>query len=161
MLKHITVWFGRWLSSPGNLRNLIKKLTAREFGRYILAGISTTLLNLVLYSILLLCGLKYYWANLIAIISAKLYAYAANKFFVFKSRRLNTRENIAEAGAYFAARGATGVFDYAAVIILVEYLGLSPFYSKYAIMGAVIVLNYILGKYYVFKPRTAKAKKKK
>ena len=52
-----------------------------EFGRYILAGLSITILNVALYTILLLFGIRYYWANLAAIVSAKFYAYFINKFY--------------------------------------------------------------------------------
>ncbi len=130
---------------------LYEKFFKRELVRYLVAGVSTTLVNVLLYSGLLLLGMRFYIANLIAIIVAKVYGYFVNKLFVFQSYGLTWKENIRELVTYCLMRGGTGVFDYVAVFILVEYLSFSPFYSKYGVMMVVIVLNYICSRFWVFR----------
>lgn len=130
---------------------LFEKFLKKEFVRYVIAGASTTLVNVLLYTALVVCGTRYYIANLVAIIVAKIYGYFVNKFFVFKSHRLTWKENIHELLAYCLMRGGTGVFDYFAVLFLVGYLNFSPFYSKYAVMVIVIILNYFCSKIWIFK----------
>ena len=65
--------------------NLKKNKRSLEILRYGIAGVATTVLNIVVYQILLLF-IDYRMSNLIAIFVAKLFAYISNKHFVFNSR---------------------------------------------------------------------------
>lgn len=127
-----------------------------EFGRYILAGLSITILNVALYTILLLFGIRYYWANLAAIVSAKLYAYFINKFYVYRSFCPTSKETVSEMLKFFICRGGSGIFDYFSVILLVEFFGWSDLYSKYFVLGIVILANYYLGKNFIFNQKGKK-----
>ena len=120
--------------------------------RYGIGGLSTTLLNIFLFWLLSFVMPGYRSANLIAIILTKLYGFLINKFFVFRSRGLTGKQQAREVAAYVAARGFTGVVDYFGLILLVSGIGLPEMPSKVLIQGLVIVLNYILGKFVVFKP---------
>mgnify|MGYP004665574623 FL=1 len=127
-----------------------------EFGRYILAGLSITVLNVALYTALLLFGMRYYWANLAAIITAKIYAYFINKFYVYRSFCHTPQEAASEMLKFFICRGGSGIFDYLSVILLVELFGCSDLYSKYFVLGIVILANYYLGKNYIFNQKGKK-----
>lgn len=142
----------------GQLRWLKKMEKSKaEFVRYIAAGAMTTLVNIGLYTVLLLAGVKYYTANLAAIVLAKIFAYFINKTYVYHSRCENFKELTNEVLKFVAARGGTGVLDYVLVVLLVEMLGVAPLLAKYFVMLAVILLNYALGKWFVFKKKgTAK-----
>lgn len=122
-----------------------------EVIRYIIIGVTTTLVNLLIYHVLLYAGLDYRIANIIAIISAKLYAYVTNKKFVFRSKCANWKDLVAEACRYILARGFTGVLDYFGLIFAVEVLHADKVISKYVLQVIVIVLNYVFGKFVVFK----------
>lgn len=129
----------------------IKKKSVGEIIRYSIAGVTTTLVNLGIYQGLVALGMDYKAANLIAIICAKVYGYIVNKLFVFKFHCNTRKELLAEIGKYIGARGITGIIDYAGVILLVEVCSFDKVVSKYGITVAVIVLNYIFGKLFVFK----------
>ena len=88
--------------------------------------------------------------NLIAIISSKIFAYVANKKFVFKTKCATKAEWIKEAVRYIITRGFTALIDYFGVIFLVEVFHLNESYVKYFVLLIVVVLNYILGKNAVF-----------
>lgn len=128
-----------------------KKKSFAEIIRYGIAGITTTLVNIGLYQGLVLLGMDYKAANLLAIICAKIYGYFVNKLFVFKSHCNTRKELFAEIGKFIGARGITGIVDYAGLILLVGVFGFDKVISKYEITVAVIVLNYFLGKFLVFK----------
>ncbi len=124
---------------------------ARLF-RYGAAGLSTTLVNILLFRLLSLVLPGYRPANLIAIVVSKVYGYFASKLFVFRSRGLKPGQLVREIISYIAARGFTGVVDYFGLILLIS-VGLPPFPAKVAVQGAVIALNYLLGKFVVFRQR--------
>ena len=120
--------------------------------RYVLGGISTTLLNIFLFWLLSFIMPGYRSANLIAIILTKLYGYLINKLFVFRSRHLTREQLIREIFTYTASRGFKGIVDYFGLILLISVIGIAPFPAKVIVQGIVIVLNYVLGKFIVFKP---------
>ncbi len=118
---------------------------------YAIAGISNTLINLLAYHGFLSLGFDYKWANLIALISSKAYGYFVNKVFVFKSRCKSTRELLQEIGRFVFARGLTGLADYFGLMVFVEFFKADPVTAKYVIQAAVIIANYVMGKFIVFR----------
>ena len=128
-----------------------EKKTLLELVRYLFSGITTTLVNIVLYHVILLIKIDYRRANMIALIGSKTYGYLINKKFVFRSHCQSKKELLKEIGSYVITRGFTGIADYLGLIIMVERLGADKIFSKYIIQVLVIVLNYIFGKFIVFR----------
>jgi putative flippase GtrA len=126
------------------------RLFNHELFRYGVAGATTTAVNLLVYHALLFLGVPYMIANIFAIVLSKVYAYFVNKLYVFRVRSESAGEAAREVVRFVFARGFTGLVDYFGLIALVELFGFSEIYSKYAVVIAVIVLNYILGKKMVF-----------
>lgn len=137
------------------IKTLYDKAKSNEFIRYLIGGGTITVLNAGLYTVLVLLAMKPRWANLIALVVAKLYGYFINKLFVYKSKGLSAKEARWEFARYFSARGFTGLVDYVLVLILAEGYGLNAFYTKYGVMVLVIILNYLFGKFWVFKNESA------
>lgn len=125
----------------------------KEVIRYGFAGVSVTLVNLGIYYILIFVGIDYKWANLVALISSKVYGYIVNKLFVFRSHCKCFREVIKEIGRFFVARGITGLIDYFGLILVVEIIRADKIVSKYLIQIIVILFNYLFGKFGVFKSK--------
>ena len=86
-------------------------------------------------------------------LSAKLFAYITNKWFVFRSHCANLKELFLEIVKYVFARGFTGLIDIFGMFFAVECLQADEMVTKYVIQVIVIILNYILGKKVVFKKR--------
>jgi len=137
----------------GVIKNIYQIITKNEFMRYLIGGGTTTVLNAGVYTVLVLCAMKPRWANLIALVVAKFSSYFINKLFVYQSRGLNAHETRLEFAKFFSARGLTGLIDYVLVFILAEGYGLNAFYTKYGVMVLVIILNYVFGKFWVFKAK--------
>lgn len=122
----------------------------REIFSYIIVGASTTLVNIIIYYILLEMQLDYRTANLIALVLCKIYAYFCNKIVVFKSHCNNIKRLLKECLTYLITRSLTGVIDYFGLIIAVELIGFHYKTAKYLILVIVVLLNYIFGKFVVF-----------
>lgn len=122
----------------------------RELFWYGIAGVTTTLVNVGLFYVLQKAGMQYNIANLIAIVSAKLYAFITNKYLVFRTKSKSFWDACVEFFKFFIARGFTGVVDFVGVWLMVSVCGIDRMISKYVIQVVVIVLNYVLGKLFVF-----------
>lgn len=131
------------------MRNLWRKFWNKEFILYAFWGLTTTVLNIVLYG--LLCYIIEYWiANMIAIVACKIYSYFTNKFFVFKSHCENLLALIKELTMYILTTGFSGLVDFFGVLFLVEILTVNQQNAKYIITVIVILVNYVLRKKLVF-----------
>ena len=133
------------------ISKLTKKIQNKDFFRYIIGGGIITLVNIALYTILVFTRIKVHWANLIAIIVAKILGYFINKYYVYQSKSNDIKSIEKEAGKYVIARGFTGIVDYFSTVVLIELCNYPKYLTKYFITAIVVVLNYILGKYFVFK----------
>ena len=120
------------------------------FLRYLIGGGLITFINLGLYSLLVETHMKVRWANLIALIVAKVSGFFINKYYVYQTKTIGLENTGSEAGKYIITRGLTGVFDYVAILVLVEFLQFPALLTKYVVTGVIIISNYVLMKYVVF-----------
>lgn len=140
---------------PGRL---LRQLFSREIITYILAGILTTLVNLAVFTLLTyLFGPDRWWlSNLPAILAAILFAFLANRYFVFISKGPFWQE----LARFFLARiGVSLLFEYGFMFLLYNIIGLKAelsilqlhlSISKLLTQLLVLVGNYIISKWFVF-----------
>ena len=133
------------------IEKIIKKSINKETILYGIFGVATSVLNILLFRVLIIANVEYKIANLITLIVVKLAAYLCNKNFVFHSKCANFWELIKEFFRFLIARGATALIDYFGLIILVEAFDLNKTISKIFITVLVIIINYFVGKKHVFK----------
>lgn len=133
------------------MKLMLKKIVNRETVLYGIFGVLTSLLNIVLFKVLLMFSVEYKIANFFTLIVVKLAAYICNKNFVFQSRTGSWIELIKEFGRFVVARGATMLIDYFGLIVLVEICSFDKMISKVFVTVLVIVINYFVGKKHVFK----------
>ena len=118
---------------------------------YLLWGWLSMLFSIACFKLLLLCGLVYWEANLLALILLKIFVFITNKIFVFKTEFINFTELAKEAFRFLSARMFTNVTDYFGLILLVEFFKQDAFYSKVCLAVIVVILNYIFSKLFVFR----------
>ncbi|WP_207204741.1 GtrA family protein [Miniphocaeibacter massiliensis] len=125
---------------------------------YIIMGIFTTIVNLLVYSILVkYLRMNINIANIIAWISAVLFAYITNKIYVFNSRELKFNLVIKELSLFVGGRLITGVFEIAGLPILMALglnqviFGVEGLFAKLIIGIVVVIVNYFFSKYFVFR----------
>ena len=128
---------------------MIQKVLSKEIVRYGISGVLISLVNLGVYTGLVCLGLRYEISNIIALVLSRVAGFALNKYFVFRSTREGSFWR--EFWGFMAARGLSGLVDYFGVILLVDQLHVNEVLSKGFVMFFVIVLNYFLGKFLVFR----------
>ena len=134
----------------------------KEIINYIFFGGLTTLVNWMVYSLLVaLIHLPIEWSNAIAWVAAVLFAYVTNGKWVFESEATGRKSRLREFFLFLASRVFTGVVELLGLPAL-YYLGLDTsiwgidgFLAKVIVTVVVVILNYVLSKLVVFR----KAKK--
>ena len=117
---------------------------------YLVFGMLTTAVNYAVYLPLYnLAGLPAAVCNAVAWVVAVIFAYVTNKFYVFESK--------AWAGAFgefvrfVGSRVASGAIETVSLLLTVDILGWNGNIMKLLLAVFVIVFNYILSKFFVFK----------
>ena len=128
------------------------KRSLRELLAYAIVGATVTILNFVLYYLLTRCtSLHYELANVAAFIIANIYAFFANKLFVFRSSSLAPHTLLPEALGFAAERALACVLDLLIMFAGVSLLSLPDMPVKAVSSLIVIILNYVISKYVIFK----------
>jgi putative flippase GtrA len=131
----------------------------REIIVYIIAGVLTTMVNLVVFTLLTrIFGSDQWWiSNFPAIVAAILFAFWANRTFVFRS----SGPFWPELGKFVAARAFTALaFEYGAMFLLTDVLQMKAvlrfgpwelLISKLLTQFLVLAGNYVFSKLFVFR----------
>ena len=132
----------------------------RELIVYFIVGCLTTLVNWAVYAAGVRgIGLSVAVSNVIAWIAAVAFAYIANKGWVFRSRDWSFTFVLREAALFVSARLLTGLFEIAAVPLLVKLgmdravLGVKGMWAKILVRVVVLVLNYVFSKLIIFREK--------
>ena len=135
---------------------IIKK--NKEIVMYLVFGVLTTIVSLVIYSFCTIVLLdaedafQLQLANVISWLGSVTFAYVTNKRFVFRSQNAVSKE----IGKFYISRLGTLFIDMGLMYLLVTIANLNDIFAKAVVQGIVIVSNYILGKFLVFKGETHK-----
>ncbi len=156
--------------NTGGLLGVISKY--REIISYIFWGGMTTLVSWVSYSLFELAFQKWdqefqifglglqldvFLASLLSWVAAIAFAFVTNKLWVFGSRQWKPQIVIPELLRFLSARIVTGILEVFAVPLLVgmgldqTVFGVEGMIAKAAVSVAVVVLNYIFSKLFVFR----------
>ncbi|WP_461811329.1 GtrA family protein [Faecalimonas sp.] len=128
----------------------MEKKTLREFIRYCLIGGCTTAINYFIYiGVLFFFQKKYLFANTIAWGFAVLFAFYANKHFVFQETRKGGKSD-KEALSFFTMRLITLLIENVLLYVCIQQLQLHSLVSKLIVSVITILANYILCKYAIF-----------
>lgn len=121
----------------------------RELILYVVFGVLTTLVNIVVYFFFArICGINYLISNVIAWVLSVLFAYITNRIWVFESKNANI---LKEMSLFFGGRLFSGVVDTGLMYLFIDILSIGDFISKIVIQVIVVVLNYVISKLIVFK----------
>lgn len=118
---------------------------------YLVFGVLTTAVNYAVY--LPLYNLVRWPASVcngIAWVIAVAFAYVTNKLFVFESKSWESGV-LAEMLRFVGSRVASGAVETVSLLLTVDILGWNGNLMKLLLAVFVIVLNYILSKFFVFK----------
>lgn len=137
-----------------NLQKILQKFLSREVIMYIIFGVLTTLVNLII-SFVLVGAFKIDGsiASAIGIISSILFAYFTNRKWVFNSQAKGFKERLNEFWKFIAGRLVTMVIEQGGVVILYGALNMPFTPVKLSLTIVVIILNYIFSKFFAFKTK--------
>ena len=129
------------------MKNIIQ--TNKEIIMYLVFGVLTTVVNIVVYYIFSnLLHMNYLFSNAMAWFLSVLFAYVTNRKYVFDSKN---NQIIKEAISFFGSRLATGIMDMMLMWFLVNFNIVNDVVAKVVVNVIVVILNYILSKLVVFK----------
>jgi Predicted membrane protein len=130
----------------------IKKYLTRELIVYLIAGILTTILNLVIYyACTILFNIDYRISNGIAWVIAVLFAFFTNKYFVFLSMDNNLSVISKELISFTACRIFSLAFEMFSLIFMVESIKINNSIAKVFLSFIVVIINYVFSKLFIFK----------
>lgn len=123
----------------------------KEIIRYGVAGVATTVINIVVYKVCYdALGISNVASNVIAWILSVLFAYITNKIWVFESKSLEITVLIKETITFFGCRLATGVLDLAIMYVTVDVMAWNSTLMKGISNVIVIAVNYVASKLMIF-----------
>lgn len=135
-----------------NLQKILQKFLSREVIMYIIFGVLTTLVNLIISFVLVgTFKIDGSIASAIGIISSILFAYFTNRKWVFNSQAKGFKERLSEFWKFIAGRLVTMIIEQGGVMILYGALNMPFTPVKLSLTIIVIVLNYIFSKFFAFK----------
>lgn len=149
-----------------HVKSFLRSERFRELFVYLVVGALTTVVNYAVYfavtrgvaaiahvppdgAALLLC------ANIASWICSVAFAFWANKKFVFRSADWSRLTLARELPSFLAARLFSLVFDAAFVELAVRVFGMNDLLAKLISNVLVIIINYFLSKFWIFRKRDA------
>lgn len=150
------------------LSSFISKIFNKETILYLIFGVLTTLVNLVVFTLLntafkgvdlssykplniLFFGRSYLLSNVIAWIAAVIFAFITNKLFVFESRCFEPKVLLRESFSFFGARVFSLLFEQLGLFILIDIVEQGELFSKIIVAFFVVLINYFFSKILIFK----------
>ena len=128
-----------------------KKKNIIELLNYVVVGGLTTLVNFVVYFFCTHIQLHYLIANVIAWIFAVLFAYIANRKYVFKSEGNDQK---AEFLQFVSLRAVTLVVESLLLFVGIQLAAMNENIAKIFVSIVTVIGNYVFCKFMIFKPKT-------
>lgn len=119
-----------------------------QFIKYGIVGLSNTGVNLLVYYVLVLIGVHYLVATIMAFVISVLNAFFWNRNFVFKVRKKNIPKQLAKV---YAAYGFTFLLGLGTLFLMVDVLGISKFIAPLLNLCFTVPTNFLINKFWTFK----------
>ena len=142
------------------MKEKIKALLKKhwEVISYLFFGGCTTLVSWATYALFVgTLSMPLMAGKILSWICAVVFAFITNKLWVFRSKAMDGRTLLREAVEFFGSRVATGVVEVLGLPLLMKLgldqalFGVEGFVANVVISVVVIVLNYIVSKFLVFR----------
>lgn len=136
------------------MKTLISKFLNRETIVYVIFGVLTTAVNYISYWFFRSkLGISFLIANTIAWIISVLFAFITNKLVVFESKSFKLKTLLFEFVSFVGARVLSFLFE-EGFLAVTTHFNINEYLSK-AIAGIiVIIINYFLSKFFIFKKKS-------
>lgn len=127
----------------------------KEIFDYLFFGGLVTIVNFISYYIPAnIIGVDKIVSNLIAFIISVIFAYVVNKEYVFETKWEGIQNIFKEFSSFVISRIGTGLLcDILIFAFMINILNINDVISKIFTQILVVILNYIVGKWFVFKQK--------
>ena len=127
----------------------------KEIFDYLFFGGLVTIVNFISYYIPAnIIGVDKIVSNLIAFIISVIFAYIVNKEYVFETKWEGIQNVFKEFSSFVISRIGTGLLcDILIFAFMINILNINDVISKIFTQILVVILNYIIGKWFVFKQK--------
>lgn len=126
-------------------------LAHKEVLLYVLFGGLTTVISILSFTLAYeFCVINEHIANIMSWILAVTFAFITNRTWVFKGSADNNATVFKQALSFYAGRVFTLLVEEVVVFVFITWLGFSALLVKVATQAIVLILNYVISKYYVF-----------
>ncbi|MBP3939057.1 MAG: GtrA family protein [Clostridia bacterium] len=143
--------------------NIIVKLVSKEVFSYLLFGVLTTVVNMIVFKIFK-DRMDVLIANIIAWVAAVIFAFVTNKLFVFESKSWAPKVLAKEIPSFTGARVLTLGIEELGLFVMINLLHLEKVLTipslvsgemviKLIIAVVVVILNYIFSKLIIFRKK--------
>ena len=133
------------------LKKLWRFFTSPEMISYLIFGVLTTLVNVLLGGLLYdVLHWNLYVANTLAWVAAVAFAFITNKLFVFQSKSFAPGILLRELATFMGARLLSLGVDTLGMGLLVDWLGWNFWLAKIIMNVIVVIINYLLSKLIIF-----------
>ena len=134
------------------MKEIIKKICTRETILYVIFGVLTTLINIVVSTVLVKAfQIEGNLASTIGIILSILFAYFTNRKMVFNSTAETAKEKWTEFLKFILGRSFIMIIEMAGVFLLYTVLHVEYVITKVTITVIVVILNFFISKFFAFK----------
>ena len=140
------------------INNLIKKFLNKETISYIIFGVLTTIINIVVFwfaerelAFIMSEDAASLVGNVIAWVISVAFAFVTNKLFVFESKSMAFKVVMAELTGFVIARLLSLAFDEGFMFVAIVLLGMNSLLAKIISNVFVVIINYVLSKFFIFK----------
>ena len=138
------------------IRALLKKYW--EVISYLFFGGCTTLVSWATYALFVgTLSMPLMAGKILSWVCAVVFAFVTNKLWVFRSKAMDGRTLLRETAEFFGSRAATGVVEVLGLPLLMKLgldqslFGVEGFAANLVVTIVVIVLNYVVSKFLVFR----------
>ena len=119
---------------------------------YLIFGVLTTVVSILLYALCTrIFSLGYYVSNVISWIGSVTFAYFTNKGIVFESKADTIKKRIKEFIMFYVSRIFTLVLETLLLKAGIDFIHINDLVVKIIANIIVIIMNYVLSKFIVFK----------
>ena len=140
------------------MKDIIKKFLNKEVIMYIIFGVLTTLVNIIISFVLEgIVHIDGAIASAIGIVSSVLFAYFTNRKWVFNTYAKGFKENFKEFIKFILGRAVTMIIEQGGVIIFYSYMNLPFMPVKLSLTIIVVILNFFFSKFFAFKKKGEKS----
>ena len=140
------------------INNLIKKFLNKETISYLIFGVLTTIINIVVFwfaerelAFIMSEDAASLVGNVIAWVISVAFAFVTNKLFVFESKSMAFNVVMAELTGFVIARLLSLAFDEGFMFVAIVLLGMNSLLAKIISNVFVVIINYVLSKFFIFK----------